>query len=56
MVAIWALLKPVTKSKDVLSGLVGERTQLLFVVVVLSAVTFVEVSCCLAGYVAAGRG
>ena len=47
MVAIWASIKPVTKFKDVLSGPVGERTQLCSVVVVLSVVTIVEVSCVL---------
>ena len=49
MVAIWVFLRPVTKFKDVLSGLVGERTQLFSVVVVLSVVTIVEVSCVLRG-------
>ena len=49
MVAIWAFLRPVTKSKDVRSGLVGGKTLLFSVVVVLSVVTVVEVSCVLRG-------
>jgi len=44
VVAIWAFLKPVTKFKDVLSGLVGGKIQLCFVVVVLSVVANTVVS------------